>query len=314
MRGLPASRQTIIVDETVRVHHLLDRDNVLGPVMLAPLLIYLVALVGFPLVLVFFYAFSDASTGNTSFSFVGLETFRRTLEDPVFRASIRNTIVFTVISQVIVIVLATILGFVMSADFKGKWVVRFLILLPWTTPVALSSLAWLWMLDSLFSPFNWIFGQIHLIDPGTPVAWLGENTLAVGSVIALQAWRTLPLAAVILMAGLTSIPPELTEQAQIDGAGFWRRLFDITFPLLAPIMMVAILFGIVATFTDMAVVYILTRGGPGNATQVLASWSFYTGIQGGSLAEGAAIGLFMFPVLLGVCFLMLRRASQVDVT
>jgi multiple sugar transport system permease protein len=209
-------------------------------------------------------------------------------------------------------VLATILGFVLSANFRGKWIVRFLVLLPWTTPVALSALVWLWMLDSLFSPFNWILGQLHVVDVGTPVAWLGQDNLAVASVVALQAWRTLPLAAVILMAGLTSIPPELNEQAEVDGAGFWRRFFDITMPMLAPIMMVAILFGIVATFTDMAAVYILTHGGPENSTQVLASWSFYTGIQGGSLAQGAAIGIFMFPVLLGVTILMLRRASRTD--
>jgi multiple sugar transport system permease protein len=309
----PAIRRTVIIDESVRIHHLLDREAVLGPVMLTPLLLYLVALVGLPLLLVIYYAFTDATTGSESFAFTGLETFRKTIDDPVFRVALRNTVVFTVVAQLIVIVLATILGFVLSADFKGKWVVRFLILLPWTTPIALSALSWLWMLDSLFSPFNWILGQIHVVDPGTPVAWLGTDSLAVASVIGLQAWRTLPLAAVILMAGLTSIPPELNEQAEVDGAGFWRRFFDITMPLLAPIMMVAILFGIVATFTDMAAVYILTRGGPGFATQVLGSWSFYTGIQGGSLAEGAAIGIFMFPVLLGVCILMLRRASQTDI-
>jgi len=309
----PVVHRTVIVDESPRVHHLLDRENVLGPVMLAPLLIYLVALVGVPLVLVFVYAFSDASTGSPTYSFVGLSTFQRTIADETFRTALRNTIVFTILSQVVVIVLATILGFVMTANFRGKWIVRFLVLLPWTTPIALSALAWLWMLDSLFSPFNWILGQLHVVAEGTPVAWLGENTLAVGSVVALQAWRTMPLAAVILMAGLTSIPPELNEQAAIDGAGFWRRLFDITFPLLTPIMMVAILFGIVATFTDMAAVYILTHGGPGDATQVLASWSFYTGIESGSLADGAAIGVFMFPVLLGVCLLMLRRARRAEV-
>ena len=306
-------RRTVIIDESFRVHHLLDRESVLGPVMLAPLLVYLVALVGLPLLLVIYYAFTDATTGSSAFSFTGLDTFQKTLADPVFRTALRNTVVFTLVAQVVVIVLATILGFVLSADFRGKWVVRFLILLPWTTPVALSALSWLWMLDSLFSPFNWILGTLHVIGEGTPVAWLGEDSLAVASVIGLQAWRTLPLAAVILMAGLTSIPPELNEQAEVDGAGFWRRFFDITMPLLAPIMMVAILFGIVATFTDMAAVYILTRGGPGYATQVLGSWSFYTGIQGGSLAQGAAIGIFMFPVLLGVCILMLRRASQTDV-
>ncbi len=309
----PAVRRTVIVDETVRVHHLLDREEVLGPLMLSPLMIYLVALIGLPLVLVFVYAFSDATTGAEGFSFVGLQTFQKTLDDPVFRVALRNTVVFTVIAQLVVIVLATILGFVLSADFRGRWFVRFLVLLPWTTPIALSALAWLWMLDSLFSPFNWILGQFHVVDVGTPVAWLGQDNLAVTSVVALNAWRTLPLAAVILMAGLTSIPPELNEQAEVDGAGFWRRFFDITLPLLAPIMMVAILFGIVATFTDMAAVYILTRGGPGESTQVLGSWSFITGIQGGSLAQGAAIGIFMFPVLLGVCILMLRRASRVDV-
>jgi multiple sugar transport system permease protein len=309
----PAVRRTVIVDETLRAHHLLDNESVLGPLMLSPLLVYLVALVGVPLVLVFVYAFSDATTGSQDFSFVGLQTFQNTLADPVFRVALRNTVVFTVLAQLIVIVLATILGFVLSADFRGKWLVRFLVLLPWTTPIALSALTWLWMLDSLFSPFNWILGELHLIDVGTPVAWLGQDNLAVASVVGLNAWRTLPLAAVILMAGLTSIPPELNEQAQVDGAGFWKRFFDVTMPLLAPIMMVAILFGIVATFTDMAAVYILTRGGPGTTTQVLGSWSFYTGIQGGSLAQGAAIGIFMFPVLLGVCILMLRRASRVDV-
>ena len=309
----PAVRRTVIIDETVRVHHLLDREDVLGPIMLAPLLVYLVALVGLPLIFVFIYAFSDATTGSDTFNIVGLQTFQTTIADPVFRTALRNTVVFTILAQLVVIVLATILGFVLTADFRGKWIVRFLVLLPWTTPVALSALAWLWMLDSLFSPFNWILGQLHIIEVGSPVAWLGTDSLAVGSVVALQAWRTLPLAAVILMAGLTSIPPELNEQAEVDGASFWRRFFDITMPLLAPIMMVAILFGIVATFTDMAAVYILTRGGPGNATQVLGSWSFYTGIQGGSLAQGAAIGIFMFPVLLGVCILMLRRASQTDV-
>jgi len=309
----PAVRRTVIVDETVGAHHLLDNESVLGPLMLSPLLVYLVALVGVPLVLVFVYAFSDATTGSQDFSFVGLQTFQNTLADPVFRVALRNTVVFTVLAQLIVIVLATILGFVLSADFRGKWLVRFLVLLPWTTPIALSALTWLWMLDSLFSPFNWILGELHLIEVGTPVAWLGQDNLAVASVVGLNAWRTLPLAAVILMAGLTSIPPELNEQAQVDGAGFWKRFFDVTMPLLAPIMMVAILFGIVATFTDMAAVYILTRGGPGTTTQVLGSWSFYTGIQGGSLAQGAAIGIFMFPVLLGVCILMLRRASRVDV-
>ena len=302
----PAVRRTVIVDETVRVHHLLDREEVLGPLMLSPLMIYLVALIGLPLVLVFVYAFSDATTGAEGFSFVGLQTFQKTLDDPVFRVALRNTVVFTVIAQLVVIVLATILGFVLSADFRGRWFVRFLVLLPWTTPIALSALAWLWMLDSLFSPFNWILGQFHVVDVGTPVAWLGQDNLAVTSVVALNAWRTLPLAAVILMAGLTSIPPELNEQAEVDGAGFWRRFFDITLPLLAPIMMVAILFGIVATFTDMAAVYILTRGGPGGATQVLPVFTYEIAFGAQRLGEAIAVALYMLPALAFVIIVLAR--------
>ncbi|MGH7912429.1 MAG: carbohydrate ABC transporter permease [Candidatus Dormibacteraceae bacterium] len=293
-----------------RLRYLFDREGVLGPVMLLPAVLYLAALVGFPLVLVFLYSFSSATTGTPGVTLTGIGAYLTTLRDPVFWTSVRNTVLFTVVAQAIVVVLSTILGFILSTDFRGKWIVRFLILLPWTTPIALSALVWLWMLDSIFSPFNWILGEIGVIPHNSPVAWLGTTGLAMGSVIALQAWRTLPLSTVILMAGLTSIPGELREQAEIDGASFLRRLFDIILPLLIPIITVALLFGIVTTFTDMAVVFILTSGGPDNATQVLASWSFYTGIQGGDLARGAAIALFMFPVLLGISILMLRFAGR----
>lgn len=293
-----------------RLRYLFDREGLLGPVMLLPAVLYLAALVALPLVLVFLYSFSNATTGTPGVSLTGIGAYLATLRDPVFWISLRNTVVFTVIAQAIVIVLSLILGLILSTDFRGKWIVRFLILLPWTTPIALSALVWLWMLDSIFSPFNWILSAIGVIPHNAPVAWLGTTGLAMGSVIALQAWRTLPLSTVILMAGLTSIPDEVKEQAEIDGASFWRRLFDILLPLLAPIITVALLFGIVTTFTDMAVVFILTSGGPNNATQVLASWSFYTGIQGGDLSRGAAIALFMFPVLLGISIVMLRLAGR----
>lgn len=297
-----------------QLSYLFDRERILGSLMLAPVVIYLVALVGFPLVLVFLYAFSDITTGSANIHFVGFGTFVDAVRDPVFGVALRNTIVFTVASQVVVIVLATTLGMILTANFRGRWLVRFLVLLPWTTPVALSGLIWLWMLDSIFSPFNWILASLHVVAHGSPVAWLGQTNLAIGSVTALQAWRILPLATVILMGGLTSIPQDVKEQAEVDGAGFWRRFFGVTMPLLVPIMTVALLFGIVATFTDMTVVYILTAGGPNNATQVLPSWAFYKGIQGGNLSQGAALSLFMFPVLLALSVLMLRRVSRSEVS
>jgi multiple sugar transport system permease protein len=297
-----------------RERYLLDRERLLGPALMAPAVVYLILVVGYPLVLAFLYAFSDVTTGSQSLHFVGFQTFIAAVKDPVFLTTLRNTFVFTAISQALVVILSTILGFVLTANFHGRWFVRFLILLPWTTPVALSAVIWLWMLDSIFSPFDWFAQLLGIVPPGGHIIFLGQSGLAMGSVIALQTWRILPLATVILMAGLSAIPAEVNDAAEVDGAGFWRRLFGITLPLLSPVMTVALLFGIVFTFTDMAAVFVLTGGGPENATQVLASWAFYKGINGGNLAVGAADALIMFPVLLGLAAILLRIASRAEVS
>lgn len=297
-----------------RERYLLDSERLLGPALMAPAVVYLILVVGYPLVLAFLYAFSDATTGSQSLHFVGFQTFVAAVKDPVFLTTLRNTFVFTAISQALVVILSTVLAFVLTANFHGRWFVRFLVLLPWTTPVALSAVIWLWMLDSIFSPFDWFAQLLHIVPPGGHVIFLGKSDLAMGSVIALQTWRILPLATVILMAGLSAIPAEVSDAAEVDGAGFWRRLFGITLPLLSPVMTVALLFGIVFTFTDMAAVFVLTGGGPGNATQVLASWAFYKGINGGNLAVGAADALIMFPVLLGLAAILLRIASRAEVS
>ena len=297
-----------------RERYLLDSERLLGPALMAPAVVYLILVVGYPLVLAFLYAFSDATTGSQSLHFVGFQTFVAAVKDPVFLTTLRNTFVFTAISQALVVILSTVLAFVLTANFHGRWFVRFLVLLPWTTPVALSAVIWLWMLDSIFSPFDWFAQLLHIVPPGGHVIFLGQSDLAMGSVIALQTWRILPLATVILMAGLSAIPSEVSDAAEVDGAGFWRRLFGITLPLLSPVMTVALLFGIVFTFTDMAAVFVLTGGGPGNATQVLASWAFYKGINGGNLAVGAADALIMFPVLLGLAAVLLRIASRAEVS
>lgn len=297
-----------------RERYLLDSERLLGPALMAPAVVYLILVVAYPLVLAFLYAFSDATTGSQSLHFVGFQTFIAAVKDPVFLTTLRNTFVFTAISQALVVILSTVLAFVLTASFRGRWFVRFLVLLPWTTPVALSAVIWLWMLDSIFSPFDWFAQLLHIVPPGGHIVFLGQSDLAMGSVIALQTWRILPLATVILMAGLSAIPAEVSDAAEVDGAGFWRRLFGITLPLLSPVMTVALLFGIVFTFTDMAAVFVLTGGGPGNATQVLASWAFYKGINGGNLAVGAADALIMFPVLLGLAAILLRIASRAEVS
>jgi multiple sugar transport system permease protein len=159
-----------------------------------------------------------------------------------------------------------------------------------------------------------VLAKAHLVNLYDPPMWLGHPTLAMASVIAVHAWRMIPFSTVILLAGLTSIPRDIPEAAAVDGAGFWRTHFEITLPMMTPIINVAVLFGIVFTFTDMTVVYILTRGGPYDSTQVLPSLAFFTGVLGSDLSEGAAISVFLVPILVAVAALMLRVAHRTEVT
>ena len=289
---------------------LADRESVLAPLFLLPAVVYIIGLVAVPFLLAIGFAFSDVTAGDPSFDWVGLENFRAILDDPVFWRSLRNTIIFTAIAMVLILVLAKALAMILIADFRFKRLVRFFVLLPWTTPIALAAVAWLWMLDSVYSPIDWVLRWLGLLDGN--LYWLGRDNLAAASVIAVHVWRIVPLAAVIIMAGLISIPDDINDAAAIDGAGFWRRLWEITIPLNLPVIAVATLFGAVLTFTDMTVVYILTRGGPADATQVLPSYAFFKGIAGGDLAQGAAIALFLFPLLLVATIAVLRAVRKME--
>lgn len=294
-----------------RPRYLADNPKFLAGLFMSPAVIYIIALVGFPFVLAIVYAFSDITTGNPQLDFVGLDTFRRVLADTVFRRALWNTLWFAVIANILVVVLATTLAEVLTKDFKGKWFVRFLVLLPWVAPVSLATITWLWTLDSIFSPIDWVLRQLGLITQN--MYWLGRPGLAMSSVIAVHAWRIVPLAAVIIMAGLVAIPSEINDAAAVDGAGSWRKRFQITIPLMAPIIAVAVLFGVILTISDMSVVFVLTRGGPTHSTQVLSTWAFFKGIEGGALGQGAAVALFLFPVLVGITAVILRLARRREV-
>lgn len=291
--------------------NLLDSERFLAIGGIVPAVLYIIALVGFPFVLAVLMAFSDVTVGDPSLDFVGLATFRQVFNDPVFWTSLQNTVIFTLVSNALVVVLATTLALILTKDFKGKWLVRMLVLLPWTTPVSLAAITWLWTLDSIFSPIDWVLRQVGLLESN--MIWLGQPELALGSVIAVHTWRIVPLAAVIVMAGMLAIPTEIRDASDIDGARFWRRTFEIELPLMAPIIGVAVLFGVILTITDMTVVFVLTRGGPTNATQVLASWAFFKGIEGGDIAQGAGTALFLLPVLIAVAAFILRFARRREV-
>jgi len=289
------------------------RSPLLGFAMFTPALLYIALLIGAPFCLAIFYAFSDARIGGGQLHFVGLENFRSIIQSPSFRSALKNSIIFTVAAQVIVMVCANILSIALEKPFRGRGLVRYLILLPWVAPVSIGTIGWKWILDSIYSVITWVLIWLGFVNKYSPPMWLGEDKLAITSVILVHCWRLIPFSTVILLAGRSAIPKEIPEAAAIDGAGFWRTTFQINLPMMTPILGVAVLFGTIFTFTDLAVVNLLTNGGPYDSTQTLPNLAFTQGIQGSDLAAGAAISVFLVPVLVAIAYLMLRVAHRAEV-
>src|SRR3972149_2829036 len=199
-----------------RLNAILDSKEWLGRLMLAPAILYIALLVGFPFFLALYYSLSDITLGSRTMHFVGLKNFKAVIQTPTFQQSLKNTFIFTVVSQALVLVLGSVLAFALLRDFRGKWVVRFLILLPWVAPISLGTIGWLWILDSIYSVINWTLQAMGLISPDNWPMWLGVPRLAMGSVITVHVWRLLPLATVILLAGLRAIPQDVHDAAQVD--------------------------------------------------------------------------------------------------
>jgi len=314
-----STRQGAAVPEGLRgrIGDALERPGVLGTVMLAPAILYIVAFVAVPFCIAIALSFSNATVGDPTIdSFVGLENFRAVLQQEAFVTALRNSVIVTIATVVGIVVLATIAVELLARDFRGKRLVQVLFMMPWAMPVALSAITWLWLLDSQFSPIDWLLLKVGVLGPGGPLGpaqhmyYLGREWLGLGSVVFLDIWRTLPLATIIVLAGRLSIPRERLEQAQIDGASFMRILFRIIVPALAPVLIVAILFTALLVIGEMSSVALLTRGGPGHSGQILPYWAYLKGIESGDLAQGAAISLFLFPVLAAAAIVALRFASR----
>ena len=291
----------------------LDEADFLGVLLVAPAIVFIVALVAVPFFLALYYSVSAYNIGTLSFSFVGLENFIEVTKSQIFRRTLVNTFIFTVASNALALVLGKITALILLREFRGRMFVRCLLILPWAVPVALAAITWRWMLDSQYSVINWVLVHLHLIPISDWPNWLGEEDLAMISIIVIQAWRLFPFSAIIFLAGLTSVPKAIIDASYIDGAGYWRRTFQIVLPVILPIMMVAMLFGLVFTFTDMSVVYLVTKGGPTNSTQVLGSLAFQVGILSGNVGRGAAISLYLFPFLLIATFFLLRYLRRREI-
>jgi multiple sugar transport system permease protein len=297
-----------------RLRYVTERRGFLATLLISPAVLFIGALVGAPLVLAIYLSFTDATAGSLTGPWIGLGNFRHELRDPIFVDAIWHTFLFTAISQAVVIVCAGLLAHALVRSFRGRWVLRFFILLPWAAPIALTAIGFLWFYDTQASIFTWFLVKLHLVSATNHPTWLGTPRAAMSSIITVQAWRTIPFATVIFLAGIASIPQEVDDAAAIDGATGLRKFWHVSLPLQLPIALVAILFGIVFTATDMVVPYILTAGGPFNSTQVLTTWAFQTGINSGNVGEGAAIALFMLPLLAFVTIGMLFFARRAEVT
>jgi multiple sugar transport system permease protein len=281
-----------------------EREEVFGYGLILPALVLLVALVAFPFGMAIYFSLSDYWVGSPG-PFVGLDNYRAILASEMFRQTVQNSFVFTAIALSLKTVLGVWLALLLARELRFKRLIRGAILLPFVIPTALSTLGWWWMFDSLYSVVNWTTIRLGLMSAPGP-NWLGQAEYAMAAVIAVNVWRGLPFFAITTLAGLVAVPKEYYEAAEVDGASSWSRFWFVTLPLIKPVLAVVILFSTIFTFADFNIVYVLTRGGPMNTTHLFATLAYQVGLNGGNLGQGAAIALFIFPLLGAVVFFQLR--------
>ncbi len=267
----------------------------LGFLFMLPAAVLLLLFLTYPLGLGVWLGFTDEQIGRPGI-FIGLENYAYLWSDSVFWLSVFNTLLYTVTASALKFALGLWLALLLNEHLPFKAFFRAIVLLPWVVPTVLSAIAFWWIYDAQFSILSWALIKFGLIDG--PINFLGDPTNARASVIAANVWRGIPFVAITLLAGLQTIPPSLYEAATLDGATAWQRFRFVTLPMLTPIIAIVMTFSVLFTFTDFQLIYVLTRGGPVNATHLMATLSFQRGISGGNLGEGAAIAVAMIPFLL----------------
>jgi multiple sugar transport system permease protein len=287
----------------------LENERNLAFLLLLPTLTLLLLFIAYPFVRGLLLSVTDTRVGVDG-PFVGLTNFSRLTTDPIFHAVVWNTCLYTLVTTIFKLALGLWLAILLNRNFKFKAFTRAFILLPFIIPTVLSTFAWKWMFDPTFSVLNWMLYRLGLIT--SMVNWLGDKDLAMVSIIIVNIWRGVPFFAISLLAGLQTISPDLAEAAAIDGAKPWQRFVYITWPLLLPVTMVVVLFSVIQTFADFQIVYIMTGGGPANATHVFATYAYQLGVGTGLLSQGAAISLAMFPILFLIVIFQLMYIRRVE--
>ena len=297
---VPRGRPRVVA----RVRGWLDRESILGPVFVTPALLLLLLLVAYPFVMAVYFSLSNSFIGRPS-HFIGIANFVNLWDSDAFRQTFQNSFVFTGVAVFFKVVMGIALALLLNEQLWFKRMIRGAVLLPWVIPTALSTLGWWWMFNSLYSVINWTGIALGIMDPPGP-NWLGQRDYAMAAVILVNIWRGLPFFAISILAALVAIPKELYEAGEVDGAGANARFWHITLPLLKPVLAVVVLFSTIFTFSDFNIVYVLTRGGPINSTHLFATLSRVVGIDTGRIGEGAAISLYLFPLLVFVVWAQLR--------
>lgn len=265
-----------------------------------PAMAFLLLFLAYPLVLGIYMSFTDVRIGRSG-KFIGLENYAWMLDDPVFWLSVFNTMLYTTVASIFKFAIGLYLALLLNKHMPFKAIIRAIVLIPFIVPTVLSAIAFWWIYDPQFSIVSWSLKQFGLIE--TNINFLGDTWNARWSVIFANVWRGIPFIAITLLAGLQTVSPSLYEAATLDGATPWQMFRYITYPLLTPIIAVVMTFSVLFTFTDFQLIWVLTRGGPVNATHLMATLSYQWGILGGKLGEGAAVAVAMIPFLLA-CILI----------
>jgi multiple sugar transport system permease protein len=287
----------------------LENERLLACLLLAPTVLILGVFIAYPFVMGVWLSLSSVSVGNPG-EFVGLKNFIKAWNDSIFRTAFYNTFFYTFWATIFKLALGMWLALLLNRHFRGKRIVRAAMLLPFIVPTVLSTFAWRWMFDPTFSVLNWLLYQGGFIT--TKLPFLSDGTYAMWCAIVINTWRGMPFFAITLLAGLQTISTDLQEAASLDGANGWQRFRHVTLPLLKPVTLVVVVFSVIQTFSDFQLIYVLTGGGPANATHLLATYAYQIGVATGLLGEGAAISLFMLPVLFLVVWLQLRYLRRLE--
>ena len=288
----------------------LENEGNLAFLLLLPTMVLLGLFIAYPFIRGLLLSVTDTRVGVEG-PFVGLQNFERLLSDPIFHLVVWNTCWYTFVTTIFKLGLGLWLALLLNRSFRFKAFTRAFILLPFIIPTVLSTFAWKWIFDPTFSVLNWILYKLGFIS--SAVNWLGDPELAMFSIIVVNIWRGVPFFAISLLAGLQTISPDLNEAAAIDGAPPLKRFWYITWPLLLPVTMVVVLFSVIQAFADFQIVYVLTGGGPANATHLFSTYAYQLGVGTGLLSQGAAVSLAMFPILMLIVVGQLLYIRRVEV-